>query len=635
MPPTLTRNGDSLELNLSTCRGAEFGDALDKIKAITGRTYDPQRKIWSVPAESSVADRVMRSLRPHADDELVQWVRESRIQAEQELSTPLPEDADLLVPWARQRVSYQPEFIEIAGEKEPFNGLMQHQRPVVDMVARFRKLLLADDMGLGKTGAAVSGFEEWRLREHLATGIMPVGPKLAICPKSVRGTWAREIKLWLGPDEPHQIVDGSSPKTRHNQLERAIEEGGWTIVNWDQIRARKVKEKVKLRNGGTKTVVKLEMKEPLFETTEWLGVFADEIHRAKNRKSQQTQGLWRIRADAGVMLGLSGTPLMNSPDELWSILRWLWPQDYHERGNAFSKGARSYWAFYNEYVEDYEDFRGYKQITGVKNPDALRFELNNRLVRRTQEILNLPGKRRVAVSLALNPKQRKLYNEAETAMWLSVIQDAEEGKLSAKDAETIQNIIEGRERLIRLPNGAARTVRLRQIIETPANLGAEDDSALLDDVVDRVLDSRPSQWIVFCEFKVTVERLVERLRAHGLVAEAYTGEVAGPAARTELEDRFQAGEIDVMVGTMKAMREGLTLTAGNKQYWVSRDWVPDMNEQGEDRQNRIGQKHQVTVFIAQAEDTVAVSKVEPTNRLKEAIVRAVLPKAHIEEVSSS
>lgn len=633
MPPTLTRNGDALELDLSTCRGPEFGDALDKIRAITGRTYDPERKRWSVPAEPAVADRVMRSLRPKADDDLIQWIRQSRVQAETELTTQLPEDADLLIPWARERVHYQPEYIEIAGEREPFNGLMQHQRPVVDMVARLGKLLIADDMGLGKTGAAISGVEEWRLRQFNEgeSADMLVGPKLVVCPKSVRGTWAREIKLWLGPDEPHYVIDASNAKARHNQLVRAIEDDAWVIVNWDQIRAKKVKEKVSLRNGGTKTVVKTVMKEPLFAETPWLAAIADEIHRAKNRKSQQTQGLWRIRGE--IMLGLSGTPLMNSPDELWAILRWLWPEQYHERGVAHAKGARSYWAFYQEYVEDYEDFYGRRQITGVKNPDALRFELTNKLVRRTQEILNLPGKRRVAVPMRLNTKQRKLYDEAETAMWLQVAQDAEAGKLSGADATAIQRILEGKDRFIKMPNGAARTVRLRQIIETPANLGAEDDSAVLDDVVDRVLDSRPSQWVVFCEFKVTVACLVDRLRKHGLVAEAYTGEVAGHAAKTRLEERFQSGEIDVMVGTIKAMKEGITLTAGNKQYWVSRDWVPDNNEQGEDRQNRIGQKHQVTVFIAQPEETVAVDKVEPTNRLKEQIVRAILPKARIEEVS--
>jgi hypothetical protein len=49
-----------------------------------------------------------------------------------------------------------------------------------------------------------------------------------------------------------------------------------------------------MRNGGTRTVTEKVMKEPLFEQTEWLGVIADEVHRAKNRKTPS-----RLRACGG------------------------------------------------------------------------------------------------------------------------------------------------------------------------------------------------------------------------------------------------------------------------------------------------------------------------------------------------
>jgi SNF2 family DNA or RNA helicase len=158
---------------------------------------------------------------------------------------------------------------------------------------------------------------------------------------------------------------------------------------------------------------------------------------------------------------------------------------------------------------------------------------------------------------------------------------------------------------------------------------------VLDAAVDKIMDSRPEPWVVFTEFKPTVNCLVERLnklstKAKPIRAEAYHGDV-DPERRRELGRLFQAGEIDVLVGTMKSMREGITLTAGFNQFWVSRDWVPDNNEQGEDRQDRIGQTRQVLVWIAQPADTVAVSKIEPTNRVKERIVRTILPKDEIEE----
>lgn len=628
MPAELLRVGDELHVDLARCRGAEFSDSLLKIKSIPGRRYDPDNKLWALPAEPELAERALQMLNPIVSTELVQWVREERLKAAEELTTPLPEDGDLLIPWARERAPWQPETIKIVDEEVAFHGLMRHQRPVVDLAAEKARLLICDDMGLGKTGTAISAVEEWRLRNKLDDGFtLPEGPRLVVCPNSVKGSWVRELKLWLGPDVPHQVIDGTTAQSRHNQLQRSIDEGNqWAIVNWEQLRIKR--EKVKTKNGGHRTIVR--MKEPLFEETDWLAEVADEIHRIKNRKSQATQGFWRVQAPNGIMLGLSGTPLMNQPDELWSPLRWLWPDDYHQSGMRHRPGARPFMIFHDQYTEEYEGFFG-KIVIGVKNPDALRFELKGRLVRRTKgQVLDLPDKVRVPVPLELNKGQRKLYDEAEKAMWLEVEQAVEAGDKSAIGFAEAARRGAPASALYRLPNGAARTVRLRQIIETPANLGGEDDSAVLDAFVERVVDSQPKQWIGFCEFKPTVDRLLERFEKKGLVAKAYTGDV-DPKVRTVLEDQFQRGEIDVLVGTIKAMYQGITLTAGNAQFWCSRSWVPAENEQGEDRQHRIGQENKVTVLIAQAQDTVATDKVEPTNRVKEGIVKTVIPKDEIEE----
>jgi SNF2 family DNA or RNA helicase len=462
-------------------------------------------------------------------------------------------------------------------------------------------------------------------------------------------------------------------------LIQGIKDDAWVIVNWEQIRAQKKLIEIPRRNGSVTKKKMWLMKEPLFEVPhaalldlslddldwkaveqltkqvsdakkartlgkdfptapeplQWLAVIGDEIHRAKNRNSQQSRGLLRCRADDGIMLGLSGTPMMNEPAELWAILAWLWPDDYHERGTNYAPGARAYWTFFEEYVEYDEGYFG-KVITGVKNPDALRFELSGRIIRRTKRMMKLgtKGVRRIPVTTPLNPKQRKLYEEAETALWLEIEQAIEQGDKSAESFA--KAAVDGdATRMMKVPNGAARTVRLRQIIETPACLGAEDDSGVLDAFIDKFMDSRPEPWIVFTEFRETCNVLVDRLtalstKAKPIRAEAYHGDI-DPERRRELGKLFQAGEIDVLVGTMKSMREGITLTAGFNQFWVSRDWVPDNNEQGEGRMDRIGQTKQVLAWIAQPPDTVAVSKVAPTNRVKERIVRTILPKDKIEE----
>lgn len=618
MPPVIQKSGDVLEVNISDCRGYEFMDAKDKIKEITGRRWDPESKNWLVPATADNADRLIRTIRPVDNPELLHWIAESKAQATEDLTTPLPDDAELSVPWGSERCEWQPE--EVNDEK--FTGLLPYQRSAVQLMAAAERIILGDDMGLGKTLTALSAVEEWKLNNPRKDGLDQDGPKLIVAPNAVTGGWVREIKRWLPEGTPVVAIQGGWSKAKRvKALTDGIAEDAWIIVNWEQVRIEK--KRVKTKGGGEKTIK--QMKEPLLTETQWLAVIADEVHKAKNPNSLQSLGLRRIQAP--LMYGLTGTALMNSPDELWAVLAWLWPTDFHERGAAHSPGALAYWPFYNEFVEYYEDHNARKVITGVKNDDALRFLLRKRLIRRTADILGLKGRKRIYdPTIELNPGQRKLYDKAETELWLKV---AEEAATGDKAAQTfIEQVQSGR--VFRIPNGAARFVRLRQILESPALLGGDDDSAILDDLVERVLDSTPNPWTVFTEFKETNYVIQRRLEKHGLKVEVYNGDVAVPD-RTKIEDAFQRGEVDVVVGTIKAMYQGITLTRGRHQYWVSRDVVPDINEQGEARNDRLGQQHQVLVYIPQPPGTVAADKVEVINRLKERIVRSVLPKIHIQE----
>lgn len=632
MPPVLTKKGDALHLNLSGCRGSEFHDAKEKIKQVPGRRWNPEDKTWSVPAEAMFADRILKTIRPEADEDLLNWIRQSMTNHEESLTSPLPDDAELMVPWATTRCEWQPEVVN----DEPFDGALPWQRAAIDKMADEGRAILADDMGLGKTFEAITAIEEWKLRQFAQSSAMKMedGPKLVICPASVKGSWARELKRWLPPETKVHVIEGSYPKTkamsseerRAAAIQAGIDDNAWIIVNWEQIRL--TKERVATRNGGRKTIKVL--KEPLFETTDWLAVVADEAHRAKNKDAQQTQGLWRITGK--VMYALTGTPIMNSPDELWAILRWLWPGEYHELGAR--KNAVAYWSFYEDFVDYYEDHYKRKVITGVKNPDALRFVLKDKLIRRTADILGLKGRKRIIYPVKLNPGQQKLYDEAEKAMWLAVENDIAEGNKEALAFAKAAIEGGGIANLIRIPNGAARLVRLRQIIENAALLGGADDSSVMDNFEEKFLDSGRAQWVVFCAFKESCEILAERLRKkHGAKVAIYNGDVK-PADRTEIEDAFQRGEIDVIVGTIDAMYQGITLTAGWRQFWLSRDYVPARNRQGESRNDRLGQQHLVLVYIPQPEDTVASDKVEVINRLKESIERAVLPQVNIKEVTA-
>jgi SNF2 family DNA or RNA helicase len=624
----LTREGDALHLNLSACRGSDFHDAKTKIKEVPGRRWNPETKTWIVPADAQGADRILKTIHPECSEELTNWVKAEMMQHEESLTSLLPEDAEgeLLIPWAKQRMQWQPEQVN----EEKFNGALPYQRAAIEQMAEHSRAILADDMGLGKTFEAISAIEEWKLRNPDEED----GPKLVVCPSSVKGTWKRELERWLPPGVKVHVIKGTYTKTktmtadqrRQQAILDGINENAWIIVNWEQLRV--VKQKVKTRNGGLKTV-KI-MKEPLFEQTDWYAVIGDEAHRAKNPNAQQTRGLWRCTGN--VMYALTGTPIMNAPGEIWSLLRWLWPNEFHELG--MRKNAVAHQTFCDEYEEYYEDFRNKRVVTGVKNPDALRFVLRDKLIRRTADILGLKGRKRIFYEIDLNPTQQKMYDEAETAMWLAITEEIVAGNKDAIDFARAALQGESVANLIRIPNGAARMVRQRQIIENCKLLGGPDDSASMDDFEEKFEDSGKAQWIVFCAFKDSCDILAERLRKKfGAEVGVYTGDVK-PASRTAMEDAFQRGELDVMVGTIDAMREGITLTNSHLQHWISRAFVPAHNEQGESREDRLGQQHLVLVYIPQPQDTVSTDKVHPINKLKESIVRTVLPQVHIKEATS-
>jgi SNF2 family DNA or RNA helicase len=609
MPAKLVKGTDEFTLDLSSCRGSEFQLALEKIKEVPGSKYDGQRKLWCIMPEATSVERVLHSIQPDADSSIIEWVKDARRAGDAELVSALPDDYDgLLIPWASQRQPWQPEKI---GD-EDFTGLKPHQRSVVGAVAKDKsdiRAIIADDMGLGKTASAISIISESGIHREQEIKAYPV---LIVCPNSVKGVWKREVERWLGDDEPAVVIDGTTLKARQNQISEAIELRAWTIVNYEQLRT--VREKIKTKSGGSKTVEKL--KEPFFEKVKWGAVILDEAHRAKNRKAKQTRGIYRI--DSPIKLALTGTPIMNSPDDLWSLLHWLYPSEY-----------KSYWRFFETYVDYVEGYFG-KDIIGVKNPDQLRFELKDRLYRRTKDqVLNLPEKQRITVPVTLDNKSRKLYNEAERNFWIEVETAVEEGDSSAK--ELVDAVASGRRRLYAIPNGAARTVRLRQILSNIALLGGENHSNKMEALLDRISDNRHKQHVVFSEFVQSCQILAERITSTlGLTAETYTGETKDKDRRG-IEDKFQRGEIDILVGTIGAMREGLTLTAADTVHFLERAWVPGWNTQAEDRLHRIGQSVPVTVLIYEAESTVDDGTIYLTNRLKDRIVKTVLPQDEVKE----
>lgn len=589
MTVKLTRDGDVLAVELINLKGPAFQDALTKVKMIPGRRWNPEKKRWELPNDPDTMMRTVYTLQPDMDAQVQAQVRQSQFQIADDLVNALPDDGNVSVPW---------------GDK-----LYQFQRAAVEFCAEHKRALICDDMGLGKTLESQTAVYEILARAGTWKGAGDRPKILVVGANSNLGKWRDEFEQWVGEYLPTAenavrplrpvIIDGKSAKQRIKQLAAGIEGSGIIITNWEKLPESR--------------------KEPLLphlQAVKWDAIIADEIHRAKNKDAQQTQGLHSLHAP--IQLGLTGTPVMTNPADLWSLLHWLDPGSYS-----------SYWRFFNEFAESYAGYSGAPVVIGVKSPDKLRFQLGNKLIRRTkgQVGIELPDKTREFIEVPMKPGQRKFYEKAEKALFLEVKQAVEDGlnlnefwdRIESGEVESAMKM---------LPNGGARFSALRQIAVSPALVGEKDESGILDAMVEIVKDNPGKQFVVWGWHQGTVELAARRLRKMkpSVVAEPYHGG-HDRKLRDELLKRFQNGDIQVLCCTIKAGGVGSDMQNSDTSIFLERSSVATDNDQAEDRQHRIGQTNAVTVVVLGSEDTVQTGRIADLNRLREGMNFAIFGRA--------
>lgn len=565
MPARLREEGDLLVLKLGG-DADEFQHQKAAAKTIAGYRYDPDLKAWCYRNTDETLVELSQRVEPEMTKPLEARVQAAAAEQAEQLVTTLPDDAPCAVPW-RER-------------------LAPKQRAGIDFMAGHPHAILADEMGAGKTAEAISTVYEYLLRraDPAERPEVPLKARvLVICLNAATGHWQREIKKWCG-DESTVIKGGPDKRT-----EELANSNSWTIINWE----------------------KLALMAPELSKIEWDGVLADEAHFAKNPKSKRTKALWKCKAP--VQIAISGTPVMNNPGELFSLLKWLRPEQY-----------TSYWAFFYKFTEYYEGARSRKIVTGVKNADALRFELADKLVRRTKREIHpeIPEPfDPIIYEPEMKADQAALYKKALTEFWLQLAHEtAEVG--DAEEKEALVAAVE-QNNVLMIPNAAARTVRLRQIATSPALLGDPDSSGKLDEIERIVRDGGAGRpWVWFAWYRETVDLLVARFNAMGIEAHGFKG---GEGERPdELAQSFQAGEFPIICATIKSGGQSIELQTAADCGFAEEEYVPGINQQAFDRIDRMGQKQRPQRHIVRTPGTVETGKIAPAQGTKKLIVTTIL-----------
>ena len=403
--------------------------------------------------------------------------------------------------------------------------------------------ILADDMGLGKTLQVIA-----HVLAQKETG--RGGCTLVVCPASLVYNWMSEISRFA-PGLAAVAVLGT--KAARRVLIGGYEGADILVTSYDLLR-RDVEEYAPLHLSR---------------------VVLDEAQYIKNPKAQVTRAVKCL--DADVRLALTGTPIENRLAELWSIFDFLMP-GYLGTRDQF---AKRYEGPVEAGVAD-----GQRLLQCAVGPFVLR-----RL--KSEVLADLPEKTESVVMAQMGPKQKKLYLSCQDRIALQV-----QHMVRAGDPSGL-----GREKLKVL----AELTRLRQICCDPRLCieGYQDGSAKLEtclELVSQAVDAG-HKVLVFSQFASMLDLLALRLSEAHLSYFQLTGQTS-KEARERLVRRFQEGEADVFLVSLKAGGVGLNLTAADVVIHYDPWWNVAAQDQATDRAYRIGQRRDVTVFKLICEGTV-------------------------------
>ncbi|KYF65776.1 helicase, partial [Sorangium cellulosum] len=435
--------------------------------------------------------------------------------------------------------------------------LRPYQRRGVDWLTFLRDAglgaVLADDMGLGKT---------------LQTLCAVRGRTLVVCPRSVVHNWADEIRRFR-PGLRFAIYHGAR---------RALDPAADITLTTYAV----------LRNDVE-----------LLAAQAWDVVVLDEAQAIKNPDSQAARAAFALRAELRV--ALSGTPVENRLDELWSLLHFT---------NRGLLGGRS--AFQDRY--------GRPIAEGAAGVAAeLRQKIRPFVLRRLKREVapELPPRSEMVLYCELEEAERELYEAVRAATRKDVVARLAEGA----------SVMAALEALLRLRQAACHPALI------PGSSGGDAGPAsrttpsskvmrLLEALEECVADGHKA--LVFSQWTSLLDLVEPHLAAAGIPFNRLDGSTRD---RAGVVGSFQsAGGPPVMLISLKAGGTGLNLTAADHVFLLDPWWNPAVEDQAADRAHRIGQHRPVMVHRLVAKDTVEEGILALQER-KRAIAGAALGEA--------
>ena len=416
--------------------------------------------------------------------------------------------------------------------------LLPYQLDGIAFAAGAGRAVLADDMGLGKTIQAI-GVSELLARE---AGISKV---LVVCPASVKSQWRNEIRRFC--DRDCQLISG-------NIASRGIQYANdcfFTVCNYEQV---------------LHDILSIER-------VNWNLIILDEGQRIKNWEAKTSRVIKGLRSRFALVL--SGTPLENRLDELYSVVQFI---DDRRLGPAFR--------FYNRHRV--VDEKG--KVLGYKNLAELRENLQPVLLRRTRQSVRqqLPPRTNEIVRITPTQEQFDLHRSHMRLV----------NRITRKKFLTEMDLLRLQKHLLMCRMSADSTFLVDK--EAP---GYSSKLEELDDLFDRLFSEENRKVLLFSEWTTMLDLIEPLLETRGLRFVRLDGSVP-QKLRQGLVHEFQTNAGCRLFLTTNAGSTGLNLQAANTVINVDLPWNPAVLEQRIARAYRMGQDQPVQVFILITEGTI-------------------------------
>jgi len=404
--------------------------------------------------------------------------------------------------------------------------------------------ILADDMGLGKT------------LQTLAV----LGPKtLVVAPTSVIPNWVAEAKRFR-PSLKVSVYHGAG---------RTLDpEADLTLTTY--------------------AILRLDAE--ALSARPWSAVVLDEAQAIKNPDSQVARAAFGL--DADFRLALSGTPIENRLEELWSLM--------HFTNRGLLGGRR-----------DFDERVARPLADGQKGvAEGLRRKIRPFVLRRLKREVatELPPRSDSVLHVALDERERAVYDAVRAATRTEVTQILEGGG----------SVLKALEALLRLRQAACHSA----LVPGQQATHSSKVQALVDALSTAVSEGHKA--LVFSQWTSLLDLIEPALEAADIGFDRLDGSTRD---RGGVVSRFQGDEgAPVLIMSLKAGGTGLNLTAADHVFLMDPWWNPAAEAQAADRAHRIGQERPVMVYRMVSQDTVE-EKILNLQEKKRALFEAALGDA--------